>query len=563
MSLPAKTPKLPQWIFFLTDAVLLGAAVVIATQSAQPLSRTATLAIVACLIAGAIVALVPLIARYEHQKNETLDDRQRALEALALTVGTSAEQIGIAASGLHTIAEIAQKNLKHAEQLPHRLQEKIAEFNAQLDNAREDDREELEKELADLRASETERLQSASDKIHKAVAELTRLEAAAQKHLAATAEALAKAQTGTATALKDATAAATQSLATAAAEASRAVVAAQAAALAEIEAKLAARTAAAVAAIEAALGKPAAIAGPASVPEPVASPTVETPAVPAEPAEASPKSEIEYQISEPPPAPKRPRKPRREAPVVEPAPVLPEDMIKVVPVAPPTTEPFASQTPAVAEPAAMAEANPKSEIENPKSEESAPAEVMVEIKPVVPPTAAPFASQSPFVEPPAAQPESKSEIPSPGSAAPAAEASPKSFAPARRRSARKPAAEAGAELPLALPSDEFAQAAPDDTSASVSEVVEKVITSDGATRLLVTAYIGIGNRLFVRGEGPGLSWEKGVPLQFVSIGKWRWETAEATAPVACKLYKNDETECTALGTLTLDPGHQQEVSAKF
>jgi len=563
MSLPAKTPKLPQWIFFLTDAVLLGAAVVIATQSAQPLSRTATLAIVACLIAGAIVALVPLIARYEHQKNETLDDRQRALEALALTVGTSAEQIGIAASGLHTIAEIAQKNLKHAEQLPHRLQEKIAEFNAQLDNAREDDREELEKELADLRASETERLQSASDKIHKAVAELTRLEAAAQKHLAATAEALAKAQTGTATALKDATAAATQSLATAAAEASRAVVAAQAAALAEIEAKLAARTAAAVAAIEAALGKPAAIAGPASVPEPVASPTVETPAVPAEPAEASPKSEIENQNSEPPPAPKRPRKPRREAPVVEPAPVLPEDMIKVVPVAPPTTEPFASQTPAVAEPAAMAEANPKSEIENPKSEESAPAEVMVEIKPVVPPTAAPFASQSPFVEPPAAQPESKSEIPSPGSAAPAAEASPKSFAPARRRSARKPAAEAGAELPLALPSDEFAQAAPDDTSASVSEVVEKVITSDGATRLLVTAYIGIGNRLFVRGEGPGLSWEKGVPLQFVSIGKWRWETAEATAPVACKLYKNDETECTALGTLTLDPGHQQEVSAKF
>jgi hypothetical protein len=54
-----------------------------------------------------------------------------------------------------------------------------------------------------------------------------------------------------------------------------------------------------------------------------------------------------------------------------------------------------------------------------------------------------------------------------------------------------------------------------------------------------------------------------VPLQFVSIGKWRWETADATGPIKFKLYKNDEIECTALGTLTLDPGYQQEVTAKF
>ena len=54
---------------------------------------------------------------------------------------------------------------------------------------------------------------------------------------------------------------------------------------------------------------------------------------------------------------------------------------------------------------------------------------------------------------------------------------------------------------------------------------------DGATRLLVTAYIGIGNRLFIRGDAPGLSPDKGIPLQFVSIGKWRWETTEARGAV--------------------------------
>jgi hypothetical protein len=33
--------------------------------------------------------------------------------------------------------------------------------------------------------------------------------------------------------------------------------------------------------------------------------------------------------------------------------------------------------------------------------------------------------------------------------------------------------------------------------------------------------------------------------------------------VSFKLYKNDNVECTALGTLTLDPGYQQEVAARF
>ncbi len=92
---------------------------------------------------------------------------------------------------------------------------------------------------------------------------------------------------------------------------------------------------------------------------------------------------------------------------------------------------------------------------------------------------------------------------------------------------------------------------------------ETSLSSDGFTRLIATAYIGIGNKLFIRGEGPGLSWEKGAPLQFVSIGKWRWETPDATAPISAKLYKNDQIECTSVGTLTLEPGHQHEVNAGF
>jgi hypothetical protein len=80
--------------------------------------------------------------------------------------------------------------------------------------------------------------------------------------------------------------------------------------------------------------------------------------------------------------------------------------------------------------------------------------------------------------------------------------------------------------------------------------------------LLATAYIGIGNKLFIRGDGPGLSWDRGLPMQFVSIGTWGWSTHEATAPVSVKLYKNDETAALS-GGLTLESGRHTEATALF
>jgi hypothetical protein len=168
------------------------------------------------------------------------------------------------------------------------------------------------------------------------------------------------------------------------------------------------------------------------------------------------------------------------------------------------------------------------------------------------PTAAPHHAESVETHAPAtasavAEPESARE--------PAAEGDEESNTPSRKRlAARKPETSADAEPGLGLDLGD---------NMSAAAVSERMMTSDGATRLLVTAYIGIGNRLFIRGEGPGLGWDKGVPLQFVSIGKWRWETTEANGPIQFKLYKNDAIECSALGAQTLEPGHQQEVTAAF
>ena len=123
----------------------------------------------------------------------------------------------------------------------------------------------------------------------------------------------------------------------------------------------------------------------------------------------------------------------------------------------------------------------------------------------------------------------------------------------------KPAPRRKAPPPIDDNPDFFEAAPPDEEPAEATTAR----SADGATRLIVTAYIGIGNKLYVRGDGPGLHPDQGVPLQFVSIGKWRWETDDATAPVKVRLYKNDQIECTALGEVTVAPGNQHEVSASF
>jgi hypothetical protein len=522
------TPKLPAWIFIATDLALIGAAVLIAVASPQPLSGNAVLWIVACVGLGAIAGLVPLVLIYEQRKNELLDDRQRALEALARTVHSSAEQISIAANGLHQISELALKNLRMAEHLPHKLQEKIAEFQSQLAVAADTEKEELERELLSLRTSESERLESVSQRIAKTTVEWTKLEAAFNQHLTAANEAAARLGTSLAGAIAKAQSAAEQGLAQARVEAARgigesggqavrALEAAKAAALVEFDTKIATAAALVVERISTGLNaRLAALPPPAPVPTapaaPVASARVEPSPPPTSPTAASsgtaePEAVVAGAESETlatadtvinaptpatapvpeapaAPAPKRPRRPRRETPPPAPAEVV------------------VSSSPAEEPP-------------------PVPAEAILAITPIAPATAEPFSGHIASVP----------LDPSPGRAA--------------EPDDEEPALGLGLE------------------ETSGGSVAEGVLTSDGATRLLVTAYIGIGNRLFIRGHGPGLSWDKGVPLQFVSIGKWRWETNDAGGPVRFRLYKNDAVECAALGEQSVEPGHQQEVTAAF
>ena len=532
-------PALPAWIFIVTDLALIGAGAVIALRAEEPLTVGTVIAIVACVSLGAIAGLIPLVASYERQKNEILDARQRVLEGMAQTLAASAEQISIATGSLHQINEAAQRNLQQAAQLPQKLQDKVTQ---------------LQDQIAAIRLGDTDKLETAAARLAKAAAELAKHEAAANQQAAGAQATLVRLTEG-----------------------AEAIVRAQAAAVAALEAKLAeldaklksagTRTrASAAATVTATPLAPAATPAPA---EPVQSPAPETtpPATPANTEAAAPTAAneplpptaeasvtpVESPAAEPveapvPAAPKRPRKPRvkdaapvptDQAAIPEAATAIATAIAAVATETPQATETTASTAPAPEAPSSLPPPEPAAK----NAQSPAPAAV-----PAEPATAAPAAVATPAAEPPAPMTSAPTPAPEPESAAPAAEPAPRKRAPRKAQ----PDPEPSLDLPLE-----------DTGGAAVPGTVERTISSDGATRLIATSYIGIGNRLFIRGEGPGLSWDKGVPLQFVSIGKWRWETNEANGPIRFKLLKNDEQECSALGEKTLEPGHLHELSAQF
>jgi FKBP-type peptidyl-prolyl cis-trans isomerase len=56
--------------------------------------------------------------------------------------------------------------------------------------------------------------------------------------------------------------------------------------------------------------------------------------------------------------------------------------------------------------------------------------------------------------------------------------------------------------------------------------------------------VGYGNTLHIRGEGSGLSWERGQPFECMKEDLWNFTIAGAAKPIIFKFLINDETWCT-------------------
>lgn len=82
--------------------------------------------------------------------------------------------------------------------------------------------------------------------------------------------------------------------------------------------------------------------------------------------------------------------------------------------------------------------------------------------------------------------------------------------------------------------------------------------------LLVAAQIdvGLGNALFIRGEGAGLSWERGQRMTCVEPAKWIWLAKGAECRAVFKLLLNDESWAHG-DNIVGEPGKPIEVTPRF
>lgn len=71
--------------------------------------------------------------------------------------------------------------------------------------------------------------------------------------------------------------------------------------------------------------------------------------------------------------------------------------------------------------------------------------------------------------------------------------------------------------------------------------VKPVASTPVVTTIAARIDIGFGNALFLRGEGPGLSWDRGIAMECVADDLWRIALAESARAYTFKFLVNDLT----------------------
>ena len=88
-----------------------------------------------------------------------------------------------------------------------------------------------------------------------------------------------------------------------------------------------------------------------------------------------------------------------------------------------------------------------------------------------------------------------------------------------------------------------------------------IVTAAAPITIEAKIDVGFGNNLFVRGQGEGLSWERGIPLENVDSRTWR-VIVPAKDKVQFKLLINDAVWCKG-EDLVAAPGKKVEVTPAF
>ena len=90
---------------------------------------------------------------------------------------------------------------------------------------------------------------------------------------------------------------------------------------------------------------------------------------------------------------------------------------------------------------------------------------------------------------------------------------------------------------------------------------QRTVTSTPKTTIEAKIDVGFGNNLFLRGQGAGLSWDRGIPLTCVDGKTWQW-SGKAADKLTFKLLLNDSVWAKG-ADLVAAPGQKVEVAPAF
>ena len=106
---------------------------------------------------------------------------------------------------------------------------------------------------------------------------------------------------------------------------------------------------------------------------------------------------------------------------------------------------------------------------------------------------------------------------------------------AKKTTTQKPAVEKAPKAAKAPVKKTVAKKAP------AKKTVKKPARKKAATTIVAKVDVGLGNTLLLRGDAPGLSWDKGTVMENIDAETWQWTTSTAKSDFEIKFLINDTT----------------------
>lgn len=178
------------------DAALLLTAAMIAWRTPDALTGGALLAVTVCVVAGAVLAVLPFVLNDAREREAALAERQRELVELVNTASANTSRWGTqwasAATGLEDAAQLASRSIAAAERLPEVFQTKADALAARLAAVESEALARIEK-TASVEAGRAGQAQAVLAELQRTLGEFGRVEAGLKEQRAAIAMVLAEA----------------------------------------------------------------------------------------------------------------------------------------------------------------------------------------------------------------------------------------------------------------------------------------------------------------------------------------------------------------------------------